>query len=111
MPRQILLCAVALAALNGCGLGWPLSQHPDPNAAQAVAQAGPLVQDCQGRFQSWLGATAVKWDDAGPTITRTGEAISIRLAAQPTGPQAIDAVQFSCDYDNGGTLSLAGPVP
>jgi predicted small lipoprotein YifL len=110
MPRQILLCAAALVALNGCGLGWPLSQHPDPNAAQAVQQAGPLVQDCQDRFQSWLGKTAVKWD-TGPTITRTGDAVNIRLEAQPTAPEAIDAVQFSCDYDNGGQLSLAGPVP
>jgi hypothetical protein len=97
-----------LTALTGCGLGWPMTQHPDPNAAEAVAQAEPLVKDCQNRFQSWLGKTAVKWD-TGPTITRTGDAVSIRLEAMPTAPDAIDPVQFSCEYDSG-TLNVAGPV-
>jgi hypothetical protein len=108
MPRKLLLSVAMLIVLSGCGLGWPFSQHPDPNAAQTVQQAEPLVQDCRGRFKSWLGATAVKWD-TGPSITHTGETISIRLEAQPTAPTAIDPVQYSCDYENGQFVT-AGPV-
>jgi hypothetical protein len=108
MPRKTLLGAAMLALLAGCGPGLPFSQHPDPNAAQTVQQADPLVQDCQGRFRTSLGKTPVKWD-TGPTITHTGETVSIRLEAQPTAETAIDPVQYSCDYTNG-QLDTAGPV-
>ena len=108
MPRKILMGAAMLALLSGCGPGLPFSQHPDPNAAQTVQQADPLVQDCQGRFKTWLGTTPVKWE-AGPTITHTGDGVNIRLEAQPTAPNAIDPLQFSCDYTSG-QLDTAGPV-
>ncbi|MGB8840872.1 MAG: hypothetical protein WCC64_07350 [Aliidongia sp.] len=111
MPRNALLSAATLALLAGCGPGWPLGQHPDPNAAQTVRQAEPLVQDCERRFKSWLGTTAVTWDGgANPSITRTGDSVSIRLAAMPTESTAIDPLQYSCDYDGGETVT-AGPVP
>ena len=108
MPRNLLLSAAVLPLLAGCGLGWPFTQHPDPNAAQAVQQAGPLVTDCQGRFKSWLGATDVQWQ-TGPIITRTGNTVSIRLEAQPTSSTAIDALHYGCEYE-GSQLTLAGPV-
>jgi hypothetical protein len=109
LPRLLLSAAVPIL-LGGCGPGLPFSQHPDPNAAQAVVQAGPEVQDCQARFKAWLGATPVKWD-TGPTITRTEETVSIRLEAQPTAPTVIDPVDYHCDYDGkSGELSSAGPV-
>jgi hypothetical protein len=108
MPRKLLLSAAMLTVLSGCGLGWPFGQHPDPNAAQAVQQSAPLVQDCQGRFKTWLGATPAK-QDTGPTITRSGDVISIRLEAESSSPTAIDAIQFHCDYENG-QLDSAGPV-
>jgi hypothetical protein len=111
MPRKSPLSAAALALLAGCGPGLPFTQHPDPNAAQTVIQAGPMVQDCEGRFKKWLGTTPVTWDrEAGPTITRTGDSVSIRLAAMPTAPSAIDPLQYSCNYDGSETVS-AGPVP
>jgi hypothetical protein len=110
MPPRLLLSATVLTLLGGCGPGWPFSQHPDPNAAQAVQQAQPLVQDCQARFKGWLGATPVKWD-AGPIITRADGTISIRLEAEPTAQTAIDAVDYRCDYDDKtGQLDTAGPV-
>jgi hypothetical protein len=110
MPRRLLLSAALLIPLGGCGLGWPFGQHPDPNAAQTAQQAGPLVQDCQARFQSWLGTTPVRWD-TGPIITRADETVSIGLEAQPTASTAIDAIDYHCDYDaKSGQLDSAGPV-
>ena len=113
LPRslaRLLPSAALLIALGGCGPGLPFSQHPDPNAAAAVQQAGPLVQDCQARFKGWLGATPAKWD-TGPTITRADDTVSIRLEAQPTAPTAIDAIDYHCDYDSKtGELESAGPV-
>jgi hypothetical protein len=110
MLRKSLLITAMPALLAGCGPGLPFSQHPDPNAAQVVVDAQPLVLDCQSRFRTWLGSTPVIWDGtAAPSITRTEETISIRLEAIPTGSNALDPLQFSCDYDNG-QFNTAGPV-
>jgi len=110
MLRKSLLITAMLAVLAGCGPGLPFSQHPDPNAAKAVVDAQPLVLDCQSRFKTWLGSTPVISDStAAPSITRTDETLSIRLEAIPTGTNAIDPLQFNCDYDNG-QLTTAGPV-
>jgi|GEM_PF-5165016 hypothetical protein len=112
MNCKTLLSAGLLAALADCegGLGLPFTQHPDPAAAEAVASTEPLVQDCRSRFKTWLGKTPVNWEGgAGPSITRTGESVNIRLEALPTGPEAIDPIEFSCDYDNG-QFDTAGPV-
>jgi hypothetical protein len=110
MLRGFLLITAMPALLAGCGPGLPFSQHPDPNAAQTVLDTQPLVQDCQSRFKTWLGSTAVVWDGIpAPSITRTDAAVTIRLEAIPTGTNAIDPLQFSCDYDNG-QFNAAGPV-
>jgi len=110
MKRKTLLAAALPLLLGGCGLGWPFTQHPDPYAAEAVQQSQPLVEDCRGRFKTWLGATPVNWETGtGPIITRAEQVITIRIEAQPTSPTAIDAVQYSCQYDNG-QLQAAGPV-
>jgi hypothetical protein len=108
----LLLGTVLLILLGGCGPGLPFTQHPDPNAAAAVQQAGPLVQDCQARFKAYLKATPVKWDGAGPSITRTDETISIRLEAEPTAATTIDPIDYHCDYDTKtGQLDSDGRVP
>ena len=110
MHRKITLSAATLTLLAGCGPGLPFSQHPDPYAAQTVAQAEPLVEDCRSRFKTWLANTPVSWEGgAGPSITHAGESVSIRLEAQPISPTAIDPIQFSCQYDNG-QLDSAGQV-
>jgi hypothetical protein len=110
MLRKSLLITAMLAGLADCGPGLPFSQHPDPNAAQAVVDAQPLVLDCQNRFKSWLGSTPVISDGtAAPSITRTDETVSIRLEAIPNGTNAIDLLLFNCDYENG-QLATAGPV-
>ena len=110
MLRKSLLITAMPALLAGCGPGLPFSQHPDPNAAQAVVDAQPLVLDCQSRFKTWLGGTPVICDGtAAPSITRTEESVSIRLEAIPTGPNALDPLLFNCDYDNG-QFATAGPV-
>ena len=109
MPRKSMLSAAALALLAGCAPGLPFMHHADPDAAAAVEQTQSLVQDCQGRFETWLGTTPVT-RDTGPSITRTGEIVSIRLEAQPTAAEAIDPVQYNCDYVDG-QLAAAGPVP
>jgi hypothetical protein len=110
MLRRFLLITAMPALLADCGPGLPFSQHPDPNAAQTVLDAQPLILDCQSRFKTWLGGTPVLWDGTpAPSITRMEETVNIRLEAIPIGTNAIDPLQFTCDYDNG-QFAAAGPV-
>jgi hypothetical protein len=106
-----LKSVLGLAALllpAGCGPGLPFNQYPDPNAAAAVEETKPLVDDCRGRFATELAGTPAE-EQSSPLITRDDEIVSVRLEAQPTGPDAIDPVQFACTYEKG-ELTLAGRV-
>lgn len=109
MLRNLLLGSVAFALLGGCADGWQWLTGSDPNAAQAVQSAEPLIQQCREHFVAWLDGTPVTWE-GGPTVTRVGTFTAIQLEAQPTAPTAIDAKVYRCEFDNG-QPGIMGPVP
>ena len=67
---------------------------------QAVSATEPLVARCKAEFVKSLAGLPVDFAD-GPTITNYGDAITIRLEAQPTNPDIIDAKLYSCDFEQG----------
>lgn len=103
-----VLGLAALGLLAGCGPGLPFNQYPDPNAAAAVEETRPLVEDCRSRFATELAGTPAE-EQSSPLITRDAEIVTVRLEAQPTGPDAIDPVQFGCTYEKG-ELTVSGRV-
>ena len=53
--------------------------------------------------QKSLAGLPVTFAD-GPSITNFGDAISIRLEAQPTDPNIIDAKIYACDFEQGAMI-------
>lgn len=99
-----ILFAPALM-LAGCA---PSPQEVALSSQRAVATTAPLVARCKVEFVKSLGALPVTFAD-GPSITNFGDAISIRLEAQPTNPNIIDAKIYSCDFENG-EMTHHGPA-
>jgi hypothetical protein len=107
--RQFLpfLFAPALL-LAGC--------QPTPSAPSAevrssqntAAAAEPLVARCRAEFMKSLGGLKVT-SLGGPSVTNFGDAITVRLEAQPVDPNLIDAKLYSCDFEKG-ELTQHGPA-
>ena len=76
-------------------------------AARTASAAEPLVAQCQAAFAKSLGGLAVT-SLGGPSVTNFGDAISVRLEAQPVDPNLIDARIYVCDFENG-QMTHQGP--
>jgi len=70
------------------------------SSRKAVSTTEPLVTLCKTEFVKSLAGLPVVFAD-GPTITNFGDAITVRLEAQPTNPDIIDAKLYSCDFEQG----------
>lgn len=70
---------------------------------KAVSTTAPLVAQCKAEFVKSLAGLPVTFGD-GPSITNFGDAISIRLEAQPTDPNIIDAKLYACDFEQGAMI-------
>ena len=75
---------------------------------KTVNATQPLVARCQAEFVKSLAGLPVTFE-GGPSITNYGDAISIRLEAQPNDPNIIDAKLYSCDFEQG-QLIHSGPA-
>jgi hypothetical protein len=106
--RNLLGIAAALTLLAGCATGWPLAHGPDPQVAETLQSAEPLVKICQQRFVAWLGPRPVTWE-GGPTVTRDGTFTTIQIEARPNAADTIDPVDFRCEFE-GEALGKSGPV-
>ena len=86
--------------------------QPGPDAvAQAqrtVSASEPLVAQCRAEFTKSLGGLQVT-PLGGPSVTNFGDAISVRLEAQPVDPNLIDAKLYSCDFEQG-QMTHHGPA-
>ncbi len=107
--RNLLSALTVLSLLAGCdATGWPLAHRPDPGVSDTLRAAEPLVGQCRTKLLAWLGQRPVTIDE-GPTVTRTGDITTIQIEAQSTAPDAIDPIEYRCEFE-GGTMSKAGPV-
>jgi hypothetical protein len=95
LPFLPFLLAPALL-LAGC----QTSPEVASRSRNAVASAEPLVAQCQAEFTRSLGEIKVT-PLGGPSVTNFGDAIGIRLEAQPVDPNIIDAKIYSCDFEQG----------
>ena len=86
--------------------------QPGPDAvaqAQSTARSSePLVAQCRAEFMKSLGGLQVI-PLVGPSVTNFGDAISVRLEAQPVDPNLIDAKLYSCDFEKG-EMTHHGPA-
>jgi len=107
--RNLLSALTVLSLLAGCDTtGWPMAHRADPGAADTLRASEPLVGQCRTKLLAWLGQRPVTIDE-GPTVTRTGDITTIQIEAQSTAPDAIDPIEYRCEFE-GGTMSKAGPV-
>ncbi|GGF21403.1 hypothetical protein GCM10011611_29340 [Aliidongia dinghuensis] len=67
---------------------------------KTVTATEPLVARCKAEFVKSLAGLPVTFDP-GPTIANYGDAVTIRLEAQPTDPNAINDKIYSCDFEQG----------
>jgi hypothetical protein len=103
VPKVFLLLP-AILILSGCGNGWPWGRGPDPNAAQAVEQAQPLVAECRKHFTEELHGQPFLMD-SGPTVMHDGATTMISLEAQPTNPDAFHPARYNCTFEDGKLVS------
>jgi len=90
--------------LAGCQSGTDAAAQ----ARRTVTSSEPLVAQCRAEFTKSLGGLPVSWL-GGPSVTNFGNAISIRLEAQPVDPNLIDAKLYSCDFEQG-QMTYHGPA-
>ncbi|MDB5361988.1 MAG: hypothetical protein JWO51_3285 [Rhodospirillales bacterium] len=94
--------------LAGC---QPPPSRPSAAALSSqntAAAAEPLVAKCRAEFMKSLGGLPVA-PLGGPSVTNFGDAIVIRLEAQPVDPNIIDAKLYSCDFEQG-QMTRHGPA-
>lgn len=102
-----ILFAPALL-LAGCQ-PTPSAPSAEVRSSQSTAAAAePLVAQCRTEFMKALGGLKVT-SLGGPSVTNFGDAITIRLEAQPVDPNLIDAKLYSCDFDKG-EMTRHGPA-
>ena len=88
-------------ALLLAGCHTPEQVRAEVQSSQSTANAaGPLIARCQSEFMKSLGGLPVT-SLGGPSVTNFGDAISVRLEAQPVDPNIIDAKIYSCDFEKG----------
>jgi starvation-inducible outer membrane lipoprotein len=96
-------------ALLLAGCHTPEQIRAEEQSSQSTAAAAePLVARCQAEFTKSLGGLAVT-SLGGPSVTNFGDAIVVRLEAQPVDPNIIDAKVYSCDFENG-EMTQHGPA-
>ncbi|HLZ65206.1 MAG TPA: hypothetical protein VKQ29_03190 [Aliidongia sp.] len=78
------------------------------SSQSTAAAAEPLVAKCRAEFMKSLAGLPVT-SLGGPSVTNWGDAITVRLEAQPVDPNIIDAKLYSCDFDNG-VMTRHGPA-
>ena len=78
------------------------------SSQSTAAAAEPLVAKCRAEFMKSLGGLPVT-SLGGPSVTNFGNAITIRLEAQPADPNIIDARLYSCDFEQG-EMTRHGPA-
>ncbi len=99
-PFLPFLLAPALL-LAGC---QPSPEEVALATNKTMNATAPLVTRCQAEFVKSLAGMPVTFT-GGPSITNFGDAISIRLEAQPNDPNIIDAKLYSCDFEQGEMIS------
>jgi hypothetical protein len=90
--------------LAGCQAGPEAAAR----AQGTVTSSEPLVAQCRAEFMKSLGGLQVT-SLGGPSVTNFGDAISVRLEAQPVDPNLIDAKLYSCDFEQG-QMTHHGPA-
>jgi hypothetical protein len=78
------------------------------SSQSTAAAAEPLVAQCRTEFMRTLAGLQVT-SLGGPSVTNFGNAITIRLEAQPVDPNIIDARLYSCDFEQG-EMTRHGPA-
>jgi len=79
-----------------------------PEQVRAEVQSSQSTARCQSEFMKSLGGLPVT-SLGGPSVTNFGDAISVRLEAQPVDPNIIDAKIYSCDFEKGEMIH-SGPA-
>jgi hypothetical protein len=92
--------------LAGCQPGGPGAEIRSSQSTASAAE--PMVALCRAEFMKSLGGLPVT-SLGGPSVTNFGDAISVRLEAQPVDPNIIDAKLYSCDFEQG-QMTHHGPA-